>query len=73
IRTTNASVAAEVQLAEAQTAQIRTQISQIESEKALEAQRLKAQITEQGRIATATRMAQLQQASTVLNQRLASA
>lgn len=73
IRTTNASVAAEVQLAEAKTAQIRTQISQIESEKALEAQRLKAQITEQGRIATATRMAQLQQASTVLNQRLASA
>ncbi len=66
-------MAAEVQLAEAQTAQIRTQISQIESEKALEAQRLKAQITEQGRIATATRMAQLQQASTVLNQRLASA
>lgn len=73
IRTTNASVTAEVQLAEAQTAQIRTQISQIESEKALEAQRLKAQITEQGRIATATRMAQLQQASTALNQRLASA
>lgn len=73
IRTTNASVAAEVQFAEAQTAQIRTQISQIESEKALEAQRLKAQITDQGRIATATRMAQLQQASTVLNQRLASA
>lgn len=73
LRATNASVAAEVKLAEAQTAQIRTQISQIESEKALEAQRLKAQITEQGRIATATRMAQLQQASTVLNQRLASA
>lgn len=73
IRTTNASVTAEVQLAEAQTAQIRTQISQIESEKALEAQRLKAQITDRGRIATATRMAQLQQASTVLNQRLASA
>ncbi|HGS7458235.1 TPA: tape measure protein [Klebsiella pneumoniae] len=73
IRATNASVASEVQLAEAQTAQIRTQIAQIESEKALEAQRLKAQITDQGRIATATRMAQLQQASTVLNQRLASA
>ncbi|HBW1348919.1 TPA: tape measure protein [Klebsiella pneumoniae] len=73
IRATNASVASEVQLAEAQNAQIRTQIAQIESEKALEAQRLKAQITDQGRIATATRMAQLQQASTVLNQRLASA
>ncbi|GKI80258.1 TPA: tape measure protein [Klebsiella pneumoniae] len=73
IRATNASVVSEVQLAEAQTAQIRTQIAQIESEKALEAQRLKAQITDQGRIATATRMAQLQQASTVLNQRLASA
>ncbi|XTC99102.1 tape measure protein [Enterobacter hormaechei] len=71
IRATNASVASEVQLAEAQTAEIRTQIAQIQSEKALEAQRLKAQITDQGRIATATRMAQLQQASTVLNQRLA--
>ncbi|MEF3108661.1 tape measure protein [Raoultella sp. WB_B2P2-3] len=73
LRATKASVASEVQLAEAQAAQIRTQIAQIESEKVLEAQRLKAQITDQGRIATATRMAQLQQASTVLNQRLASA
>lgn len=73
LRATKASVASEVQLAEAQSAQIRTQIAQIESEKMLEAQRLKAQITDQGRIATATRMAQLQQASTVLNQRLASA
>lgn len=73
LRATKASVASEVQLAEAQAAQIRTQIAQIESEKMLEAQRLKAQITDQGRIATATRMAQLQQASTVLNQRLASA
>lgn len=73
LRTTNASVSAEVRLAEAEAAQVRTQIAQIESEKVLEAQRLKAQITEQGRIATATRMAQLQQSSAALNQRLASA
>lgn len=73
IRATQGSVAAEVQLAEAETASIRTTISQIEAEKVLEAQRLKAQITDQGRIATATRMAQLQQASSVLNQRLAAA
>lgn len=73
LRTTNAAVASEVKLAEAQAVQIRTQIAQIEAEKLLESQRMKAQITEQGRIATATRMAQLQQASAVLNQRLASA
>ena len=71
LRATQASVASEVQLAEAEAASIRTTIAQIESEKLLETQRLKAQITEQGRIATATRMAQLQQASVALNARLA--
>lgn len=73
LRSTQASVAAEVQLAEAEAASIRTTIAQIESEKMLEAQRLKAQITDQGRIATATRMAQLQQASAALTTRLAAA
>ncbi|WP_288654610.1 MULTISPECIES: tape measure protein [Pantoea] len=73
LKATNASVVSEVRLAEAEASSIRTTVAQIESEKALEVQRMKSQITEQGRIATATRMAQLQQASVVLNQRLASA
>jgi tape measure domain-containing protein len=73
MRATQASVASEVQLAQAEANSIRLNIQQIESEKALEAQRLRAQITEQGRIATATRMAQLQQASVALNARLAAA
>lgn len=73
IRSTQAATVAEVKLAEAEAASIRTTIAQIESEKLLETQRLKAQISEQGRIATATRMAQLQQASAVLSARLATA
>lgn len=73
IRATNASVASEVQLAEAQTAEIRTQMAQIQSEKALETQRLKAQISDQGRIATATRMAELRQAEAALTTQLARA
>lgn len=73
LKTTNASVAAEVQLAEAQTAEIRTQLAQIQSEKALEAQRLKAQISDQGRIATATRMAELRRAEVTLAAQLARA
>ncbi|WP_017346106.1 tape measure protein [Pantoea sp. A4] len=73
IRATNASVVSEVQLAEAEAASIRTTIAQIDAEKVLETQRLRAQITDQGRIATATRMAQLQQASAALNARLSAA
>lgn len=73
IKATNAESVEEVKLATAGAATIRTQIAQIESEKALEVTRLKAQITEQGRIATATRMAQLQQASAALTTRLAAA
>lgn len=73
LKETNAASVAEVKLANAEAATIRTQIAQIESEKALETVRLKAQITDQGRIATATRMAQLQQASSVLTTRLAAA
>ncbi|MNC28212.1 hypothetical protein D3C75_764110 [compost metagenome] len=57
IKETNAASVAEVKLANAGAATIRTQIAQIESEKALEITRLQAQITDQGRIATATRMA----------------
>ncbi|WP_417323510.1 tape measure protein [Enterobacter roggenkampii] len=71
LKATNAESVEEVKLATAGAATIRTQIAQIESEKALEVTRLKAQITDQGRIATATRMAQLQQASAALTTRLA--
>ena len=71
ITVNNAAAVSEVKLAEAETQQMRTQLAQIESEKALETQRLKAQISEQGRIATTTRMAQLQQASAALNSRIA--
>ncbi|MFG0518158.1 tape measure protein [Kluyvera intermedia] len=70
IKATAASEVEEVKLATAEAASIRTNIALIESEKALETQRLKAQISTQGRIATATRMAQLQQASAVLNAKL---
>lgn len=73
LKATNAESVEEVKLATAGAATIRTQIAQIESEKALEVTRLKAQITDQGRIATATRMAQLQQASAALTTRLAAA
>lgn len=72
-RVTATSISSELTLAEAEAASIRVNLAQIDAEKALEAQRLKAQITDQGRIATATRMAQLQQASSALNIRLAQA
>ncbi|ATZ95286.1 tape measure protein [Dickeya fangzhongdai] len=71
IRETNAAGVAEVALADSKAASIRTNLAQIEAEKALETQRLKAQISEQGRIATATRMAELQRASTALTAQLA--
>lgn len=73
MRATQGAAASEVQLAEAQTASVRTSIAQIEAEKALEVQRLRSQISDQGRIASTTRMAQLQQASAALTTRLASA
>lgn len=73
LKATAASSVEEVRLASAEAQTIRTQLAQIESEKVLEAQRLRAQITDQGRIQTATRMAQLQQASAVLTGRLAAA
>ncbi|MCA6998224.1 tape measure protein [Dickeya solani] len=73
IRETNAAGVAEVALADSKAASIRTNLAQIEAEKALETQRLRAQISEQGRIATATRMAELQRASTALTAQLATA
>lgn len=73
IKATNGSTAATVTMADAQVTSARITVQQLESEKLLEAQRLKAQITEQGRIATTTRMAQIQAASSIANQRLATA
>ncbi|MGS6501984.1 tape measure protein, partial [Enterobacter hormaechei] len=73
LKATAASSVEEVRLATAEAQTIRTQLAQINSEKALEAQRLRAQITEQGRIQAVTRMAQLQQASAALTTRLAAA
>lgn len=64
---------AEVKLALANEASIKTQIAQIQSEKQLEIQRLKSQISSQGLIATSTRMAEVRQAEVALNARLATA
>lgn len=73
LKATNALTVAEVAHAEAEVASIKISLQQIQAEKALEAQRLRAQITEQGRIATATRMAEVRQAEAVLTTRLANA
>lgn len=73
MKATNASTVSAVANADAQVASARVTVQQLQSEKLLEAQRLKAQITETGRIATATRMAEIQQASAVATQRLAAA
>lgn len=73
LKATNALTVAEVAHAEAEVASIKVSIQQLQAEKALEAQRLKAQITEQGRIATATRMAEIRQAEAVLTGQLARA
>ncbi|WP_151777156.1 transglycosylase SLT domain-containing protein [Acinetobacter brisouii] len=73
-----AKVAADRQVIASEIQRIESSIAQTNAEKALEAQRLRSQITDQGRNATLTRMAELQrvQASmtaelTVLEQRLA--
>ncbi|WP_270735163.1 tape measure protein [Leclercia adecarboxylata] len=73
LKATNALTVAEVAHAEAEVASIKISLQQIQAEKALETQRLRAQITEQGRIATATRMAEVRQAEVVLTTRLANA
>lgn len=64
---------AEVQLALSNEHSIRIQLEQIASEKALEVQRLKSQISTTGLIQTSTRMAEVRRAEVVLNQRLAAA
>lgn len=73
LKATNALTVAEVAHAEAEVASIKISLQQIQAEKTLEIQRLKAQITDQGRIATATRMAELRQAEAVLTTQLARA
>lgn len=73
MKATNAATVSTVAIADAQVISARATVQQLESEKLLEAQRLRAQITEQGRIATATRMAEIQMASSVATQRLAAA
>lgn len=73
IKATNASTVATVANADAELASIRINLQQIQAERALENQRLKAQITAQGRAATVTRMVQLRQAESVLTQQLARA
>lgn len=73
LKATNALTVTEVAHAEAEVASIKVSLQQLQAEKALEAQRLKAQISEQGRIATATRMAEIRQAEAVLTGQLARA
>ncbi|MEQ9886187.1 tape measure protein [Pectobacterium zantedeschiae] len=73
LKATNASTVATVAHADAELASIKVNLQQIQAEKALEIQRARSQITEQGRIATATRMAQLRQAETALTQQVARA
>lgn len=64
---------AEVKLAMAHEASVKTQMSQIQAEKLLEVQRLKSQISSQGLIATSTRMAEVRQAEVALANKLAAA
>ncbi|MDF7681494.1 tape measure protein [Enterobacteriaceae bacterium ESL0689] len=73
LKATNAATVAEVARADAELASIKVSLEQIQAEKALEIQRLKSQVSEQGRIATATRMAELRKAEAVLTTRLANA
>ncbi|GLY59651.1 hypothetical protein Pcaca05_05090 [Pectobacterium carotovorum subsp. carotovorum] len=73
MKATTVSTNATIAKAEAELASIKVNLQQIQAEKALEVQRAKAQITEQGRIATATRMAQLRQAEVALTQQMARA
>lgn len=73
MKTTTVSTNATIANAEAELASIKVNLQQIQAEKALEIQRARSQITEQGRIATATRMAQLRQAEVLLTQQMARA
>ncbi|WP_227539710.1 hypothetical protein [Acinetobacter sp. MB5] len=74
-----AKVAADRQVIASEIQRVESSIAQTNAEKALEVQRLRSQITDQGRNATLARMAELQQVQasmtaelTVLEQRLAS-
>lgn len=71
IKFTNGQSVAEVRLAEAQAAQTRVQLAQIESEKILETQRFRSAATDQARAASTSRLATVQQSILVLNQRIA--
>ncbi|HDX8417791.1 TPA: tape measure protein [Yersinia enterocolitica] len=73
MKATTVSTNATIANAEAELASIKVNLQQIQAEKALEIQRARSQITEQGRIATATRMAQLRQAEVLLTQQMARA
>lgn len=73
MKATTVSTNATIANAEAELASIKVNLQQIQAEKALEVQRARSQITEQGRIATATRMAQLRQAEVLLTQQMARA
>ncbi|HHG0423196.1 TPA: tape measure protein [Yersinia enterocolitica] len=72
-KATTISTNATIANAEAELASIKVNLQQIQAEKTLEIQRNRSQITEQGRIATATRMAQLRQAEVLLTQQQARA
>ncbi|MGM7841876.1 tape measure protein [Yersinia enterocolitica] len=73
MKATTVSTNATIANAEAELASIKVNLQQIQAEKALEIQRARSQITEQGRIATATRVAQLRQAEVLLTQQMARA
>jgi tape measure domain-containing protein len=72
VSATNAAKS-EAALAAANVAGIQSVIGQLEAEAALETLRLKAQITDQGRIMTASRMAEIQLARTAIVKQLTAA
>jgi tape measure domain-containing protein len=72
VSATNAAKS-EVTLASANVAGIQSVIGQLEAEAALETVRLKAQITDRGRILTASRMAEIQLARTAIVKQLTAA
>lgn len=73
VKASSAQITSEISVAKANENSIRVQLSQIASEKALEAQRLKSQISDIGRIKTSTRMAEIRLAEIALNKKLATA
>ncbi|MCG2572395.1 transglycosylase SLT domain-containing protein [Acinetobacter sp. ME22] len=79
VASAEAKVAADRQVIASEIQRVESSIAQLNAEKALEAQSLRSQYTDQGRAASLTRMAELQQVQasmtaelTVLEQRLAS-